>query len=1163
MFVPLRVQSCFSMLDSTIRVEALAAACAARRYPAVALTDRGNLHAALPFAAACLKAGVQPIPGVLLPVIRPVASGALRPGMAPPVDGLVLLAQSAAGWANLMRLVSAAHMEAGGALRHGPALPLAALGGQTEGLLALTGGTDGALARLLAEGQESAAEALATDLARLFPGRLFVEISRTGEAVEAASEARLVALADAHGLPLVASHIARFLEPAGHPAHDAMLCIGDGSYLEAEERRRSNPAHALPASAGEMAARFADLPDALANMAQVARMCAFAPGPRAPVLPRLETDEGDEARALRRMAADGLRARLVAVPEETRAAYRERLDFELAVISDKGFAGYFLIVADFIGWAKAQRIPVGPGRGSGAGSLVAWALGITDLDPIPLGLLFERFLNPERMSMPDFDIDFCETRREEVIAYVTERHGRAQVAQIITFGTLKARAAVKDVGRVMQMPYGQTDRLSKIIPADPANPWDLERTIREMPEFRAAMEAEPDVARLVEIARQLEGLPRHSSTHAAGVVIADRALEELVPLTRDPKSGMPVTQYDLKWSEEAGLVKFDFLGLRTLSVLARIEALLRAQGVAVDFAGMSPDDPATYAMMTRGDTVGVFQFESEGMRRALALVRPTRFEDIVALAALYRPGPMDNIPSFAARKWGREPVEMLHEAVSDILEPTYGIIVYQEQVMQIAQRLAGYSLGEADLLRRAMGKKKMEEMEAQKARFVEGAVARGVERPDAERIFALVEKFAGYGFNKSHAAAYALIAYQTAWAKAHHPAAFFAATLAYDIHDTDKLALLVEDMGRTGVPLLPPSINRSGADFLVEAGDGDGVPGVRYALGGLKGVGEAAMAALVAEREARGPFRSLDDMVSRIDPKLLNRRQFEALAAAGAFDEVGPDRAQVFAGAELLMAAAQSAAAARESGQGGLFGGGDSGAEPVPLPPAEPWGSGDRLAKEHAAFGFYLSGHPVDAFAAVLAERQVRTGAEVRMLRGDPGDRVHLTMAGIVQNWRYRNRGTRPSDGRRLLLDLSDRGGSWAASCHDPALQDALVRAAEAAEPLLFQVELRYFEDTPEPRITIRAAQALKALNQAARARLTIRLAEGAGVDTAGLLVLRLERGGRSEVVVDVPTSAGRATVRLGQDFALAPGIDADLCAHPAVETAEVGALGPPVRLVA
>lgn len=481
--------------------------------------------------------------------------------------------------------------------------------------------------------------------------------------------------------------------------------------------------------------------------------------------------------------------------------------------------------------------------------------------------------------------------------------------------------------------------------------------------------------------------------------------------------------------------------------------------------------------------------------------------------------------------------------------------------MQIAQRLAGYSLGEADLLRRAMGKKKVEEMEAQEARFVEGAVARGVERADAERIFRLVEKFAGYGFNKSHAAAYALIAFHTAWAKAHHPAAFFAATLAYDIHDTDKLALLVEDMGRMRVPLLPPSINRSGADFTVEE-TGDGRLGVRYALGALKGVGEAAMAALVAEREAGGPFRSLADLVSRIDPKLLNRRQFEALAAAGAFDALEPDRARVFAGAELLLSAAQAAAAARESGQGGLFGG-EGAAEPVPLPPAEPWGSGERLAKEHAAFGFYLSGHPVDAFAAVLAERQVRTGAEVRMLRGDPGDRVTMTMAGIVQGWRYRNRGTRPSDGRRLLLELSDRGGSWAATCHDPPVQEALVRAAEAAEPLLFQVELRYFDDTPEPRITIRSAQPLKALNQAARARLTIRLAEGAGAEAAGLLLLRLERGGRSEVVVEVPTAAGAATLRLGQDFALPPGIDADLAAHAAVAAAEVGALGPPVRLVA
>ncbi len=1159
MFVPLRVQSCFSMLDSTIRVEALAEACAERGFPATALTDRGNLHAAMPFAKACLAAGVQPLCGVLLPVVRPVPEGALRPGMLPPVDWLALIAQNATGWANLLALVSAAHLEADPRL--GPALPLARLADHGAGLLALTGAADGGLCRLLAEGQDAAARQLLQHLAAIFPDRLFVEISRTGDPVEAASEAGLLDLAHAHGLPLVASHIARFLEPSGHAAHDAMLCIATGQYLDAEERVQSNPAHCLPASAAEMEARFADLPEAIANTCVVARRSAFAVRGSAPVLPRLLADAAAERQTLAERAEQGLAARLSGAREIDRAAYAERLSFELEVISAKGFAGYFLIVADFIGWAKARGIPVGPGRGSGAGSLVAWALGITDLDPLPLGLLFERFLNPERMSMPDFDIDFCETRREEVIRYVTERYGRAQVAQIITFGTLKARQVVKDVGRVMQLPFGQIDRLSKLIPNNPADPWDLARTLAGVPEFVAEIEADPRVARLVAIARALEGLPRHSSTHAAGIVIADRPLSRLVPLQLDPKSNMPVTQYDLKWSEAAGLVKFDFLGLRTLSVLARIRSLLAERGTKVDFQAIPLDDPEVYALMTRGETVGIFQFESAGMRRALALVRPDRFEDLIALAALYRPGPMDNIPSFAARKWGQEKPDYLYPSLRPILEPTYGIIIYQEQVMQIAQVLAGYSLGEADLLRRAMGKKDREGMDAQTARFVEGAVARGVDRRDAERIFALVDKFAGYGFNKSHAAAYALIALQTAWAKAHHPAAFYAASLAYDIHDTDKLAVLVEDMRRAGVPLLPPCINRSGADFSIEETAG-GTLAVRYGLGALKGVGEAAMAALVAEREAHGPFRSIADFVARLDPRQLNRRQFEVLAAAGAFDALEPNRARLCAGADRLLAAAQAAARARETGQAALFGSSDD-PEPVPLPPAKPWSQVERLMREHAAFGFHVSGHPVDSHAPVLVERGVRPGRTVLELTGEPGTRVPVTLAGLVQALRWRTRPGGRSDDRFLTADISDQGGSWSARCFDPAVQDLLKHSAEEGVPLLFQVELAFREGGGEPSVTIRAARPLAELAASARARLTIRLHPEAEADVATFLMLNLERGGRSEVVVEVPTGTGRALLRLGQDFRLRPGLDADLANHPAVAGTEIAPAGPPMRLVA
>ena len=1152
MFLPLRTQSCYSMLDSTIEPKALAKACAQRGFPAVALTDRGNLFAAMAFSRACMDVGVQPLIGVALPIVRTVAPGSLRPGTLPPTDHLPLIVQNDAGWRNLLALVSAAHLDGEG--------DLARLDGRTEGLLALTGGADGALTRLLAQGQTDDARALALRLQALFGDRLFVEISRTGDAVENASEAALVALAYRLGAPLVATSIARFLEPEGHEAHDVMLCIADGAYVESPERRRSNALHVLPASAAEMALRFADMPEAIANCALVARRCAFALKKREPVLPKLVPDAAEERRALQTLAAEGLAKRLTAIPGSDPAPYRERLDFELGVIEDMGFPGYFLIVADFIHWAKAQKIPVGPGRGSGAGSVVAWALSITDLDPLPLGLIFERFLNPARKSMPDFDIDFCETRREEVIRYVQQKYGREQVAQIITFGTLKARAVIKDVGRVMQLPYGQVDRLSKLIPASPADPWDLERALAGVPELTAEMHADPKVAKVIRIARQLEGRPRHASTHAAGVVIGDRPLAELVPLYRDPRSDFPVTQFDLKWAEEAGLVKFDFLGLKTLSVLDRAKALLAARGTPIDIDHLAWEDVAVFQLMTRGDTVGVFQFESEGMRRALGLVRPTLFEDIIALGALYRPGPMDNIPSFAARKWGREAPDYLHPALEPILKPTYGVIIYQEQVMQIAQTLAGYSLGEADNLRRAMGKKIKAEMDNEKARFVEGAVERGVPRMRADFIFNLVEKFAGYGFNKSHAAAYAVIAWQTAWLKTYHPAAFYAASMAYDIHLTDKLAILVDDMRRLQTPLLPPCINASGSDFTIE--DHAGGIAVRYALGALKGVGEAAMAGIVAERDANGPFRSLDDFVNRIDARAINKRQLEALAAAGAFECLHPERAAVFGSADMLLAAAARAADARITGQGGLFGG-PSAAEAVPLPPADAWTLGERLAAERDAFGFWFDGHPVDAHAAVLSAHGAVGSADILARRAAPATRQSARMAGLVEAVRWRVPQGKGPDRRYMLVDLTDAGGSWGASCFETDTQGVLEAAAASGEALLFDVELQWREGDDAPRIALRGAQPLQTLARQARAMLRLQIDRSAPITLAADLAARIPRQGRSVIEVSIAMPTGeQATLQLGQDFALPAGIDADLAANPYILSAVITSLGPALRLV-
>jgi DNA polymerase-3 subunit alpha len=872
---------------------------------------------------------------------------------------------------------------------------------------------------------------------------------------------------------------------------------------------------------------FADLPETMANTAIIAQRCAVAAPKRRPILPRLSNDEDE---TLRREAHAGLENRLQGRSEEDKAGYRERLDFEIDVITRMGFAGYFLIVADFIQWAKANDIPVGPGRGSGAGSAVAWALTITDLDPIELNLLFERFLNPERVSMPDFDIDFCETHRDKVIAYVQQKYGRDRVAQIITFGRLKARAVLKDTGRVLQMSYGQVDRLAKLVPNHPTDPWTLERSLNGIAELEKEYRSDPDVKRLFDLAMKLEGLPRHSSTHAAGVVIGDRPLNELVPLYRDPRSDMPVTQFDMKYVEGAGLVKFDFLGLKTLSVLKEGQRLLAQRGIEVDFASLTWDDPAVYELLQRGDTVGVFQLESEGMRRTLAAVRPTGFGDIIALVSLYRPGPMDNIPLFGDRKNGRIPIAYPHPMLETVLKETYGIFVYQEQVMEAAKVLAGYSLGEADLLRRAMGKKIQSEMDAQRNRFIEGGAKNSIDRAKANELFDLIDKFAGYGFNKSHAAAYALVAYHTAWLKAHHPAEFFAASMSFDIHQTDKLSLFVEDIRRSGIECLAPDVNASGAAFSVEEGK------VRYALGALKGVGEKAMEALVEEREANGPFKSLDDFAERIDPKLLNRRQIESLAAAGAFDGLNPDRPSVHAAAETILAHAASAHDQRTSGQGGLFGGGaETGIAPIRLPRDARWTLAEKMAAERDAFGFYFSAHPVDAQRHLLAAHKVRNFAE--LAAPAEGERSSAMMAGLVEAVRWRT----SARGRRYMMaTISDPSGQYEATVFDDEPSSELEAAAKSGGCGLMTVELdrRQGEDTP--RVTVKRFQPLDGLAKRTRLRLNLSVAEAAMIPVVAR-ELRDALGGNGSVRMTLPLPDGReATMLIGRDFAL----DADLAAR-------------------
>ncbi len=1056
-FIHLRVHSAYSLSEGAIKVKELVKLCVKQRMPAVAVTDTGNLFGALEFALAARDEGVQPIIGTVLGITRvgPANSRPGIPGKAASPDQLVLLCQTWDGYRNLMSLVSKSFLESDPMA--GPQVTLSALEGRTDGLIALTGGPQGPVGRLLGEGQSAAAIDALETLKRLFPGRLYVELQRHGQpfaAIEDAVEPALIDLAYAHDLPLVATNDCYFTGVDMHEAHDALLCIAEGAYISQDSRRRVTPDHRFK-SADEMRALFADVPEAVNNTVAIARRCSFLLKAIDPILPAFPCEgERDEAEELRAQARAGLEMRLdkaVLTPEmtdeqkaQTRQRYAERLEFELDTIVAMKFPGYFLIVSDFIKWAKARDIPVGPGRGSGAGSVVSWALTITDLDPLRFGLLFERFLNPERVSMPDFDVDFCQDRREEVIRYVQEKYGYDRVAQIITFGKLQARAVLRDVGRVLQMPYGQVDKICKLVPNNPASPVTLQQALDSEEMLRNARDSDETVARLINIALKLEGLFRHASTHAAGVVIGDRPLDQLVPLYRDPRSDMPVTQFNMKYVEQAGLVKFDFLGLKTLTVLRTAINLIPSKP---DLTLVPLDDAPSYALLGRAESTGVFQLESSGMRDVLRRLKPNRLEDIIALVSLYRPGPMDNIPKYIRVKNGDEPADYMHPSLEGILKETFGIMIYQEQVMQIAQVLSGYSLGGADLLRRAMGKKIKAEMDAQRKIFCDGAEARGVAAEQASLIFDQVMKFAGYGFNKSHAAAYALVAYHTAYLKANYPVEFMAASMTLDLGNTDKLNVFRQELGRLKIKLLSPDVNMSTAIFGVETLPDDS-KAVRYALAAVKGVGLPAMKAVVEERERGGAYKSLFDFARRLDLKTINKRQLENLACAGAFDSINPNRAQVHAALETLIRYAQAEAAERESGIGNLFASTSGGLKEPDLPKVADWEPLEKLKHEFLAIGFYLSAHPLDAFAGPLGRMKVVTSAGLTqaMNRGGP---TRWKMAGIVVS---RKEKTAKSGNRFAFVELSDAAGGYEVTCFSEVLASSRA-LLEAGQPVLLSID--------------------------------------------------------------------------------------------------------------
>jgi DNA polymerase-3 subunit alpha len=1136
-FVHLRVHTEYSLVDGIVRVPKLMRAVAEAGMPAVGLSDHGNLFAMVKFHRGAERAGVKPVIGVDLWLREAGAEPSL----------LTLFAQDRKGFCNLTRLVSRSYQE--GQDRGRPLLSREWLDvSATEGLIALSGAGQGDVGRALAAGRRAEADALLERWLALFGDRYYLELRRTGRPGEEEHIAGVLALLAARPAPVVATNDVRFLERSDFEAHEARVCIHRGERLDDPGRARPYSAEQYLKSSVEMAELFADLPEALANSMEIARRCSL-PLPHGKIfLPAFDVPGGTTAPDhLRELAAEGLAKRLSSTTAD-REPYRLRLENELAVICGMGFEGYFLVVADFIRWARERDIPVGPGRGSGAGSLVAWSLGITDLDPIRHDLLFERFLNPERVSMPDFDIDFCVSRRDRVIDYVSDRYGRDRVSQIITFGSLAARAVVRDVGRVLGHPYGFVDGVAKLIPFELGI--TLADALEKEPELARRYGAEDEVRDVIDLAKRLEGLARNAGTHAGGVVIAPASLTEFTALYCEAGAANTVTQFDKDDVEQVGLVKFDFLGLKTLTIIdrtvKRINAGRSAAGDApLDLAALPLDDAETYRLLKSGRTTAIFQLESRGITDLVRKLQPDRFDDLVALVALFRPGPLQSgmVEDFIARKHGRGngAIDYLHPSLEDILKPTYGVILYQEQVMQIAQTLSGYTLGGADLLRRAMGKKKPEEMATQRSVFVEGAVARGVPASRAGYIFDLIEKFAGYGFNKSHSVAYALLAYQTAWLKTHFPEEFMAAVLSADIDNTDKIAAILGPQTEEGewtdmgLRMLPPDVNRSAYEFTVEA-----PRTLRYALGAIKGVGESAVAAIVTERERAGPYRDLADLCQRVDLRLAGKRMLESMVKAGCLDGWGSSRAALAQALPDAIRLGEQRTRAVAAGQDDLFGGpGVAGPEhacaKLELAPVPEWDEPARLAGEREALGFFFSGHPITEYERELRQLApiaiadiggTRPGADARVFDGGKA----VTVAGYVHEVRRR--------GARRIVILDDRSGRIEVSLFDDVWREQQATIAEGAI-LVVEGQLRFDDFIDDWRIHGRKLTPIDALREREARRMLIRLPASGGRE-ARLLerleqTLRSGRGGRCGVSIHYIGDEARGTFALGEEWSVTP----------------------------
>ena len=1127
-FVHLNLHSEFSLVDGILRIGPLIERTRALGMPAVAVTDCANVFCMVRFYRAAVAAGLKPIIGVDLPLES--ESSNVPPGV------LTLLAMDDSGFRNLARLLTRCYMA-----DRTTGVPLAARAWVSEcadGVIAISPGPEGDIGRALLHGRTGSAEHRAEMWASVFAERFYLGVQRTARTTDVPCLESTVDLACAMGLPVVAGNDVRFLERDDFEAHEARVCIHEGRILADPRRPRRYSEEQYLKSPEEMWALFADLPEALENAVEIARRCSLTVALGGSHLPEFPVPDGQDLETwFGERTRVGLRQRLRGIRDGTRlgggeeAEYWQRLESELDIICRMGYPGYFLIVADFIRWAKEHRIRVGPGRGSGAGSLVAYSLGITDLDPLQYDLLFERFLNPERVSLPDFDIDFCMEGRDRVIDYVATRYSADHVAQIITFGTMAAKAVVRDVGRVLGHPYGFVDQIAKLIPFELG--MTLERALAD-DGLKERYEADEDVRSIIDLARKLEGLARNAGRHAGGVVIAPRRLTEFTALYREPGATGAVTQFDKDDIEAIGLVKFDFLGLRTLTIidwaLATINGQRHSTGqTALDLDSLSTDDQTTYKLIQSGATTAVFQLESRGMKDLIRRLQPDCFDDVIALVALFRPGPLQSgmVDDFVARKHGQADVEYLHPALETILKPTYGVILYQEQVMQIAQVLAGYTLGGADLLRSAMGKKKPEEMAKHRSVFVEGATSRGVDFHQATHIFDLMEKFAGYGFNKSHSAAYALLSYQTAWLKAHHPAAFMAAVLSADMDNTDKVVNLVEECRSLGLNVAPPHVNRCVYRFSVAD-----ERNVRYGLGAIKGAGESALESVIDERERNGPYTDLFDFARRIDPKRVNRRVVEALIRAGALDGLGPSRASMMLTLTDAFLAAEQLARDTSTGQNDMFGNVllDVDVESRFKEGSE-WTEDERLAGEMETLGLYLTGHPISRFESELEKI---TSSKLSGLRPRAGQTQ--TIAGLLAGLRTLN--TR--NGRMGIATLDDKTArievriftELLANCREKLVKDCL---------LVVEGEVEDDEFSGGCTVVARAIDDLESARERRARRILIEL-DGDSMADGVARTLREAidsyRSGRTPVCIDYCRRDARARLALGDAWAVRPADD-------------------------